>query len=289
MTQNKLLAFVGLALLGVLIVFSSMYNVDQRQRVIVVRFGEVLRYDDKPGLNFKVPFIDELRYFDSRILTLDFEPEQILTEDKKYVLVDSFVKWRIVDPLRYYLSARGSESSARATLRPIMESGLRDEFSNRTLQGAVSADRSGIMDNLREKADQATRGLGIEIVDVRVQRVDLSDKISASVYERMKTERQRSAADYRAKGAEEAEKIRADAERQREVLLSTAYRQAEQVRGEGDARATAIHAGAYSQAPEFYEFYRSLNAYKESFKKKDDVMVVDPSADFFKYMKKPTR
>lgn len=289
MTQSKLFAFIALGLILVFAIGSAVYTVDERQRVVVVRFGEVVRYDDKPGLHLKTPFIDGLRYFDARILTLDFDPQQILTVEKKYVLVDSFVKWRITDPLRYYLAAGGSEAGARVRLRPIMESGLIDEFGRRTLQGAVSAERSGIMEELRQKADKAARELGIEVVDVRVQRVDLPDKVSASVYERMKAERGRNASEYRAKGFEESEKIRADAERQREVLLSSAYRQAEQVRGEGDARASTIYAAAYSQAPEFYDFYRSLNAYKESFKKKDDIMIVDPSADFFKYMKKPSR
>lgn len=289
MSQAKLFASIGLVLLAVLVIVSAFYTVDERQRVIVVRFGEVLRYDDKPGLHVKTPFIDELRYFDSRTLTLDFVPQQILTIEKKYVLVDSFVKWRIVDPLKYYLAAGGSEAGARARLRPIMESGLIDEFGRRTLQGAVSAERSGIMEELRQRAEKAARELGIEVVDVRVQRVDLPEKVSASVYDRMKAERGRNASEYRAKGAEESEKIRADAERQRDILLSSAYRQAEQIRGEGDARATSIYATAYSQSPEFYDFYRSLNAYKESFRKKDDIMIVDPSADFFKYMKKPSR
>lgn len=289
MSQAKLFASIGLVLLAVLVIMSAFYTVDERQRVIVVRFGEVLRYDDKPGLHVKTPFIDELRYFDSRTLTLDFVPQQILTIEKKYVLVDSFVKWRIVDPLKYYLAAGGSEIGARARLRPIMESGLIDEFGRRTLQGAVSAERSGIMEELRQRAEKAARELGIEVVDVRVQRVDLPEKVSASVYDRMKAERGRNASEYRAKGAEESEKIRADAERQRDILLSSAYRQAEQIRGEGDARATSIYATAYSQSPEFYDFYRSLNAYKESFKKKDDIMIVDPSSDFFKYMKKPSR
>ncbi|MBI3900251.1 MAG: protease modulator HflC [Gammaproteobacteria bacterium] len=289
MSQGKILALVALLLVITLTAASAIYTVDERQRVIVVRLGQVLRHDDVPGLHFKMPFLDKTRYFDSRILTLDFDPQQVLTIEKKYVLVDSFVKWRIVDPLKFYVTAEGSEAGARSRLRPIMESGLIDEFGKRTLQGAVSADRSGIMEDLRQKADKAARDLGLEVVDVRVQRVDLPEKVSVSVYERMRAERARIAFEYRAKGAEEAEKIRADAERQREVLLADAYRNAETMRGEGEGRATTIYADAYGRSPEFFSLYRSLNAYKESFRKKDDVLIVDPSSDFFRYMKKPTR
>lgn len=290
MSQGKLIAGVVLLLLVVMTLASAIYSVDERQRVLVVRFGQILRADDKPGLHVKTPFLDEARYFDSRILTLDAEPQQFLTGEKKYVVVDWFVKWRIIDPQRYFLTTDGGqESDARRRLEQMFNSGLRDEFSKRTLSNVVSIERNKIMQLLTEYGDREARRYGIEVVDVRLQRVDLPEEVSQSVYQRMKAERSRIANELRAKGEEAAERIRADAERQREVLLSSAYRQAEQVRGEGDARATSIYAAAYSQAPEFYEFYRSLIAYKESFKKKDDIMVVDPSADFFKYMKKPSR
>jgi modulator of FtsH protease HflC len=287
--EKKIIAAIAIAALIALTLTSALYVVDERERVIVVRFGKVMRADDKPGLHVKWPFIDEARFLDSRILTLDFEPQQVLTVEKKYVLVDSFVKWRITDPLQFYIRAGGTEAGARTRLRPIVESGLIDEFGRRTLQGAVSAERSGIMEELRRKTDIAARELGIEVIDVRVQRVDLPEKISASVFERMKAERARIAAEYRAKGEEAAEKIRADADRQRQILMANAYRQGEQLRGEGEAKATSIYADAYTRAPEFFTLYRSLNAYKESFKDKDDVLIVDPSSDFFKYMKKPSR
>jgi len=249
----------------------------------------VLRYDDKPGLHWKTPFLDEVRYFDSRILTLDAEPQPFLTQEKKYVIVDSFAKWRVIDPLKYYLTVGGTETGARLRLEQLINSGLRDEVNKRTVQSVVSTDRAKIMQLVTAAADKAARGFGIEVVDVRLQRVDLPDEVSQSVYQRMKAERSRVANDLRAQGAEAAEKIRADAERQREVLLAQAYGKAEKIRGEGDARASALYAAAYNRAPEFYSLYRSLNAYKESFKNKDDVMIVDPSSDFFRYMKKPGR
>jgi membrane protease subunit HflC len=289
MNQSKIVVLVALALIGIVLVSTSVYVVDQREKAIVVRIGHVIRVDDAPGLHFKAPFVDSVRFFDARILTLDFNPEQVLTVEKKYVLVDYFVKWRILDPLKYYLTASGLEVNARSRLRPIVESGLKDEFGTRTLQDAISSDRSKIMEDLRVKADQSARDLGIQVVDVRIQRVDLPDKVSHAVYQRMEAERARIASQYRAEGAEANEKIRAEAERQRDTLVAEGYGQAQKIRGEGDSRATTIYASAYGQAPEFYAFYRSLNAYKESFKNKSDIMIVDPSSDFFKYMKKPTR
>lgn len=280
---------IVLALIAIVLISTSFYAVDQREKAIVVRIGHVIRYDDKPGLHFKVPFVDTVRFFDSRILTLNFNPETVLTSEKKYVLVDYFVKWRIFDPLKYYLAASGLEANARSRLRPIVESGLKDEFGTRTLQDAISTDRSKIMEDLRSKADKAARDLGVEVVDVRIQRVDLPDKVSHAVYQRMEAERARIANQYRAEGAAVNERIRAEAERQRDTLIADAYSKAERIRGEGDAQATAIYAKAYNKAPEFYAFYRSLKAYKESFKDKHDIMIVDPSSDFFKYMKNPTR
>ncbi len=289
MNQGRLFAWIGLALLAVLTIASAIYSVDEREKVIVLRFGQILRFEDKPGLHIKMPFLDDARYFDSRILTIDADPQSFLTREKKYVVVDSFVKWRVLDAQRYFLTVGGQESEARRRLEQVINSGLRDEFGKRDLHIVVADDRSKIMQILTENANVEAQRFGIQVVDVRLQRVDLPDEVSQSVYQRMKAERSRIANEYRARGEEAAEKIRADAERQRDVLVSTAYRQAEQIRGEGDARATTIYANAYSQSAEFYGFYRSLNAYKESFKRKDDILVVDPSADFFKYMKKPTR
>lgn len=289
MSQGKLVAIAAIVLVLVLTALSAVYVVDERQKVIVVRFGQILRHEDKPGLHFKTPFIDEVRYFDSRILTLDADPQPFLTGEKKYVVVDSFVKWRVSDAREYYLTVGGNEVEARRRLEQIVNSALRDEFGKRTVHSVVSDERAKIMDILTEYANREAKRFGIQVVDVRLQRVDLPEEVSQSVYQRMSAERKRIANELRAQGAEAAEKIRADAERQREVLLADAYRDAEQTRGAGDARATAIYAAAYSQAPEFYALYRSLNAYKESFKKKDDILIVDPSSDFFKYMKKPTR
>jgi membrane protease subunit HflC len=289
MNQNKLLALVGLLLIVVLAIGSSIYSVDEREKVIIVRLGQILRSDDSPGLHLKAPFLDEARYFDSRILTLDQEPQQFLTKEKKYVLVDSFVKWRIIDARQYFLSVGGSELAARQRMEQVVNSALRDEFGKREVKKVIAEDRSKIMEILTSYADKESRRFGIEVVDVRLQRVDLPDQVSASVYDRMKAERLRIANELRAQGAEAAEKIRAEAERKRDILVAEAYGKAERTRGEGDARATSIYADAASRAPEFYSFYRSLGAYKESFKSKEDVLVVDPSADFFKYMKKPGR
>lgn len=289
MNQNKIIAGVALVVVLLLILASSMYSVDERQKAIVIKFGQVIRFDDKPGLHFKTPFIDSVRYFDSRMLTLDAEPRPFLTTEKKKVLVDSFVKWRIADVLKFYVTVGGSEQNARTRLAQLINSGLRDEFGKRTVHDVISGDRRKIMEILTQLADKNAREYGIQVIDVRIQRVDLTPEVSQSVYQRMEAERARIAKELRAQGAEVAEKIRADADRQREILLAEAYREAERIRGEGDARATAIYARAAGQDPEFYSFYRSMGAYKGSFKDKADILVVDPSADFFKYMKKPRR
>lgn len=289
MNQTKGLIVLLLVMFGIITLLSAFYSVDEREKVLIVRFGQILRHDDRPGIHAKVPFVDDARYFDSRVLTMDADPQPFLTKEKKYVIVDSFVKWRVFDARQYYLTVGGQESEARRRLEQVINSGLRDEFGKRNVQSVISAERGKIMQILTEYADREAHKFGIKVVDVRLQRVDLSDEVSQSVYQRMKAERLRIANELRAQGEEAAEKIRANAERQREVLLADAYRQAERIRGEGDARSTAIYAEAFGRSPEFFSFYRSLNAYKESFKEKGDVMVVDPSSDFFKYMKKPTR
>jgi membrane protease subunit HflC len=290
MNQNKLLALAGLILLVVLTVNSTVYSIDEREKAIVVRFGQILRHDDPPGLHVKAPFLDDVRYFDSRILTLDSDPQQFLTKEKKYVVVDSFVKWRIRDARQFYLSIEGGrESTARQRLEQFVNSGLRDEFGKREVKDVISTDRRKIMEVLTVYAHREAQKFGIDVLDVRLQRVDLPEQVSQSVFERMRAERLRIANELRAQGAEAAEKIRAEAERRRDVLVAEAYGKAERTRGEGDARATSIFANAANQAPEFYSLYRSLGAYRESFKDKDDILVVDPSADFFRYLKKPTR
>lgn len=289
MTQKKLLAIGALVLLGVILVASTIYTVDEREKAVVVRFGKVIRYDDKPGLNWKWPFLDTVRLYPSQILTLDAEPQQFSTVEKKYVVVDSYVKWRIIDVLKYHVSVGGDEAKARDRLSQVINSGLRGEFGRRTVKDVISGDRRKIMELLSVNADKDASEYGIEVVDVRIQRVEFPTEVRDSVYRNMAAERQRIAKELRAKGAEEAEKIKADAERQRDVLLAEAYRDSERLRGEGDARATAVTGRAFSANPEFYSLYRSLNAYKESFKNKDDILIVDPSADFFKYFKNPRR
>ncbi|MEK7206433.1 MAG: protease modulator HflC, partial [Pseudomonadota bacterium] len=240
MNQTKLLALLGIVFLVAVTVNSTIYTVDERQKVIIARFGQVLRYDDKPGIHLKSPFLDDARYFDSRILTLDAEPQPFLTMEKKYVVVDSFLKWRINDALKYYLTVGGQEFDARRRLEQVVNSGLRDEFGKRTVANVISTDRQKIMELLTVNTDKEARKFGIEVLDVRIQRVDLPDEVSQSVYQRMKAERSRIANELRAQGAEAAEKIRADAERKREILLADAYRQAEKIRGEGDAKATSV-------------------------------------------------
>jgi membrane protease subunit HflC len=289
MSQNKIFALLGIVLLLAATVSATLYTVDERQKAIIVRFGQVIRFDDPPGLHVKTPFLDEVRYFDARILTMDADPQPFLTQEKKYVIVDSYVKWRVLDPLKYYLTVGGQESEARRRLEQLINSGLRDEVNKRNVQSVVSVERNKVMQIVTEAANKEAGKFGIEVVDVRLQRVDLPEEVSQSVFQRMKAERSRIANELRAQGAEAAEKIRAEAERKREVMLAEAYRQSERTRGEGDARATSIYGSAASGAPEFYSLYRSLGAYKESFKNREDLLIVDPSADFFKYMKKPTR
>lgn len=289
MNQNKLMAIAGLALMGLFILNGTLYSVDERERAVVVRFGQVIRYDDQAGLHWKYPFLDTVRLYSAQILTLDAEPQLYPTIEKKYVVVDSFVKWRITDVLKFHVAVGGDEAKARERLAQVINSGLRGEFGKRTVKDVIAGDRAKIMALLSVNADQDAKEYGIEVVDVRIQRVEFPAEVRDAVYRNMAAERARIAKELRAKGAEAAEKIRADAERQRDILLAEAYRDAERTRGEGDARATSISGKAFSVNPEFYSLYRSLNAYKESFRSKDDILVVDPSADFFKYFKNPRR
>jgi len=278
-------------LVGALIVASLlMFTVDQRQNAIVFQLGEIVSVKKAPGLYFKLPLVQNVRYFDTRILTMDSaEPERFITSEKKNVLVDSFVKWRIIDVKQYYVSVGGDEARAQTRLQQTVNDSLRAEFGKRTIHDVVSGERNQIMEILRQKADQDARGIGVQVLDVRLKRVDLPSEVSESVYRRMEAERKRVANELRSTGGAEAEKIRADADRQREVLLAEAYREAQRTKGDGDAKASAIYAGAYSQNPEFYAFYRSLEAYRQSFKGKSDVMVLEPSSEFFKYLKSPGR
>jgi membrane protease subunit HflC len=286
MMRDKLPLIGGALLVIILIASASLFTVDQRQHAMVFQLGEIKEVIDEPGLKFKLPLIQNVRYFDKRILTMDTpEPERFITSEKKNVLVDHFVKWRIVDPRLYYESVAGDEARARTRLTQTVNAGLREEFGRRTVHDVVSGERDRIMDQMRERADRDARTIGVQIVDVRLKRVDLPNEVSESVYRRMEAERKRVANELRSQGAAEAEKIRADADRQREVIVAEAYRSAQQVKGEGDAKATAIYAEAFGKNPSFYSFYRSLEAYRASFAGKEDVLVVDPSSDFFRFMK----
>jgi membrane protease subunit HflC len=264
----------------------SIFTVDQRQYAIIFQLGEIKEVIKDPGLYLKWPLIQNVRYFDKRILTLDSpEPERFITSEKKNVLVDSFVKWRIIDVKQYYISVGGDETRAKTRLSQTVNAGLREEFGKRTVHDVVSGERNKIMEDMRSKADADANKIGVQIVDVRVKRVDLPSEVSESVYRRMEAERKRVANELRSQGSAEAEKIRADADRQREVIVAEAYRDAQKIKGEGDAKAASIYGQAFNQSPEFYSFYRSLEAYRATFKSKGDVLVVDPSSDFFKYLK----
>jgi membrane protease subunit HflC len=287
----KRLPFIAALMFAVFVTAGSMlFTVDQRQYALVFQLGEIKEVIKEPGLSFKWPMIQNVRFFDRRILTLDsVEPERFLTAEKKPVLVDSFVKWRIADVRQYYISVGGDELLARTRLSQTVNSGLREEFGRRTVHDVVSGSRDRIMADVQKKADADARAIGVEIVDVRLKRVDLPPEVSESVYLRMETERKRVANELRSTGAAEGEKIRADADRQREVIIAEAYRDAQKVKGEGDARAASIYGKAFGENPEFYAFYRSLEAYRQSFGNKNDLLVVDPSADFFKYLKNSGR
>lgn len=287
--MNNSLKFVLGLVVGVLVLAAlCLFTVDQRRYAIVFQLGEVKQVITQPGLNFKWPLIQNVRYFDRRILTLDSpDPERFITSEKKNVLVDSFVKWRIVDPKLYYISVGGDEERARIRLSQTVNAGLREEFGKRTVHDVVSGARDVIMDDMRAKADQDARKIGVQIVDVRLKRVELPEEVSESVYRRMEAERKRVANELRSQGYAEAEKIRADADRQREVIVAEAYRDAEKIKGEGDAKAAAIYGQTFNKNPEFYAFYRSMEAYRASFKDKSDVLVLEPNSDFLKYMKGP--
>jgi membrane protease subunit HflC len=277
---------VGGVIALLMVLGMSMFVVDQRQNAIVFRLGEVVSIKKDPGLYFKVPLLDNVRYFDVRILTIDTaEPERFLTSEKKNVLVDLFVKWRITDVRSYFTSVGGDEMRAQTRLLQTINDGLRAEFGNRTVHDVVSGERDKIMELMRNKANEDASKIGVEVLDVRLKRVDLPQEVSESVYRRMEAERKRVANELRSTGSAESEKIRADADKQKEVILAEAYRDAQRIKGEGDAKASAIYAKAYEINPEFYAFYRSLEAYRASFKNKSDVLVLEPNSDFFKYMK----
>lgn len=287
----KRLGSVSLLVVVALLVVAafSMFTVKEWERAILFQFGEIVRSDYEPGLHFKIPVIQNVRKFNGRIMTMESAAERYLTAEKKNLRVDAFVKWRIADVHRYYTTMGGDETRARDRLSQIIKDGLRAEFGKRTVQEVVSGERAAVMAVLQVNAGAQAEAFGIEIIDVRLKRVDLPEDVSASVYRRMEAERVRVATDLRSRGAEAAERIRADADRQRTIILAEAYREAEQLRGAGDARAAEIYRTAFSADAEFFSFYRSINAYRASFSDKSDVMLLDPESSFFKYFRDPTR
>ncbi len=268
--------------------WSAVFTVDERQEAILFQFGEILEADFEPGLHLKMPFINNVRKFDKRILTIDQKPERFLTREKKDLIVDSYVKWRIVDVIQYYKTTQGDELTAGRLLYENINNGLRDEFGKRSIQEIVSGDRTQIMSLMTQQASERAKSLGIQVVDVRVKKVDYPERVSNSVYQRMRAEREREARDFRSKGHEASERIQADADRQSSILLAEAYRDSEIARGEGDARATEIYAKAYSKDKEFYKFYRSLTAYQKTFSNSGDVILLEPDSEYFRYFKDPS-
>jgi len=277
--------FLLLALIVLVLGSFSMFRVSEWEKVIMFRLGEIREADFKPGLHFKIPFINNIRKFDARLLTLDVEPERFLTAEKKNVIVDSFVMWRIDDVARFYTAVAGDERHARLRLEQIIKDGMRGQFSKRTINEVVSGERDEIMRALTAESNEQAKEIGITIADVRIKRIDLPAEVSNSVYRRMQAERARVAKEFRSRGFEEAEKIRANADRKRQVIIAEAYRDAEQVRGEGDAIAADIYAKAYGRDKDFYSFYRSLEAYRESLGGAGDIMLLKPDSDFFRYFR----
>jgi len=279
--QTMGFALIGFALITLV---NSVFVVDLRQRALVKQFGEIVSTEFTPGLHFKLPFVQSVQTFDGRMLTLDNQTENFLTLEKKNVKVDFFVKWRIADTATYYRATGGEESVAMDRLAASINRGLRDQFASHTIQQALSSARGEVTKALEPTAREIKAGLGLEIADVRVKRIDFPDDVREKVYERMRAERTRTASELRAKGAEQAEKIRAEADRGAIVMIADAYGEAERTRGEGDAKAAEIYARAYGQDPEFYRFYRSLLAYRDSMRGKD-VLVLEPNSEFFRYFK----
>ncbi|HZM33722.1 MAG TPA: protease modulator HflC [Burkholderiales bacterium] len=277
---------IAVLVVVLLLVSGTLFTVDQRQNAIVFQLGEIREVVTEPGLKLKIPLVQNVRHFDMRILTYDdAEPLRFLTQGNRPVLVDSFVKWRIADVRQYYVSVQGEELRAATRIRQTVSGTLRDEFGVRTLHDVVSGERDKLMQEVRNKVDQDLKRIGVQIIDVRLKRVDLPQDVSESVYRRMEAERKRIANELRATGAAEAEKVRADADRQREIILAEAYRDAQRIRGEGDARAANIYAAAFSQNPEFFSFYRSMEAYRSTFRGRNDLMLLESNSDFLRYFR----
>ena len=275
----------ALSLIAVIIISQSIYVVSEIERAVKLRFGEIVEFDVQPGLHFKWPILNSIKYFDGRILTLDAVPQRYLTSEKKALMVDSFIKWRIKDVAKYFTTTGGDEERAKRLLSQRVDTGLRNEFGVRTVKEVVSGERDQLMNSLATMLDKiAQQELGVEVIDLRVKKIDLPSEVSDSVYNRMRTERERLARELRAQGNEVAEKIRATADKDKTIILADAYREAEETRGSGDAKATATYAEAYTKDPEFYDFTRSLKAYQATFQSKGDILLIDPDSDFFKYL-----
>jgi len=287
--MNPRAALILLIIAGAAVVLSmSLFVVDEREYALKLRFGEIVRADYEPGLHFKTPFVNTVRKFDDRVLTRNNPNEAFLTAEKKNLRVDFYVKWRITDPSQYFRSTGGDERLATSRLLEIIKDGLRAQFARQTLQEVVTADRREVIDELMDSAGVTARELGIEIIDVRVKTLDLPPDVSESVFNRMRQERARVASQLRAEGAETAERIRADADRQRTVIIAESQRDAQRIRGAGDARAADIYAEAFGRDQEFYDFWRSMQAYRTALGRGDDVFVISPEGEFFQYLKDPT-
>ncbi|HTD04997.1 protease modulator HflC [Undibacterium sp.] len=287
--MNRLISSIIAVAIALMILYSTIFVVDQKSYAIVFALGEVKSVISEPGLHFKLPPpFQNVLMLDKRILTIDSpETDRFITAEKMNILVDTYVKWRITEPRLYFVSFGGEERRAQDRMSQIVKAALNDEITKRTVRDVISGERGKVMEAIRSKVTDEAKQIGVEIIDVRLKRVDYVEQINNSVYDRMKSERARVANELRSTGAAESEKIRADADRQRVVILAEAYREAEKMRGTGDAEASQIYAQAFGQNPEFYKFYRSLEAYRASFKTKNDVLVVDPNSEFFKYFKAP--
>jgi len=284
---NRIFPLIAGFFLIVGILSSTIFVVDQRQYAAVFAFGELKRVIEEPGLQFKLPPpFQSVQFFERRILTIDTpDAERFITAEKKNLLVDSYVKWRIVEPRRFFISFRGDQRMAQDRLNQLVKSALNEEFTKRTVRELISEQREQVMQNIRKKVAEEATDIGIEIVDVRLKRIDLLAEISESVFRRMEAERKRVANELRSTGAAESEKIRADAERQRDVILSRAYRDAQKIKGSGDATATKLYGESFGRDPQFAQFYRSLDAYRTSFKTKQDLMVIEPNSEFLRFMR----
>lgn len=287
--MNRIVSIAVVALLAIWLVSSTVFIVDQRKYAIVFALGEVKQVIDKPGLHFKLPPpFQNVIFLDKRFLTLDSpDADRFITAEKKNILIDSFVKWRISDPRLYFVSFSGEERRALDRMQQIIRDALNLEITKRTVREVISGERAKVMDAIQKNVEEEAKKIGVEVIDVRLKRVDYVEQISNSVFDRMRSERLRVANELRSTGAAESEKIRADADKQRTVILAEAYREAEKMRGEGDAKASQVYAQAFGQNPEFYKFYRSLQAYRSSFKNQSDVMVLDPNSEFFRYFRSP--